>query len=146
MAYKGTFKPNNPSKYVGNGEAITYRSSWELFVMRHFDSADSVLAWNSEGLAIPYFDKARSKWRRYFPDFLVKLRTRDGSIKTVLMEVKPEKEIRPPEGKGTRRKMLKEAATYVTNQCKWEAARAMCQSRGWEFRVMSEIGLGIKWR
>lgn len=148
MAYKGNFKPLHPEKYVGDVKNITYRSSWELKVMMVLDRTPAVEAWNSEGLAIPYFDPAHGKtgkFRRYYPDFLIKLRDKNGKLKTWLIEVKPAHEMAPPEVKGKKkRKLLREASTFITNQAKWRAAQTFCEQQGWGFRVMNEHDLGIR--
>ena len=36
--YKGKFKPDNPSKYMGDVENIIYRSGWERRAMKYFDT------------------------------------------------------------------------------------------------------------
>jgi hypothetical protein len=86
------------------------------------------------------------KRRRYFPDFLIKVKTRDGSIKIVMMEVKPEAQSKPPTMTKKKRQstMLNEVLTWETNKAKWEAAKAFCTERGWEFCVATEKSLGIK--
>ena len=96
--YKGKFTPQNPSKYIGDGTNIIYRSMWERRCMKYFDVNPSVIAWASEEVVIPYYDTATKKVRRYFPDFLIKVKTKDGKLRTHLIEVKHTKDLRPPVG------------------------------------------------
>lgn len=89
MSYKGTFTPKNPSKYNGNSKNIIYRSNWELRVMKYFDDHPNVIWWASEELTIPYVSPVDNKTHRYFPDFIVKMRLKDGKVTTYILEVKP---------------------------------------------------------
>jgi len=54
MAYRGKFKPKNPNKYKGDANGIVYRSLWERNAFRWLDENDSIVAWNSEEIVIPY--------------------------------------------------------------------------------------------
>ena len=102
--YKGKFTPHNPSKYIGDSSNIVYRSMWERRCMKYFDTNPSVLGWASEEISIPYYDTATKRVRRYFPDFLIKIKDKNGNIKAHLIEVKPTKDLRPPvAGKGKKR-------------------------------------------
>lgn len=156
MSYQGFFKPRYPEKYHGDSKRIVYRSRIELVMMTKLDSSPAVTQWttdklgvkanltNNGGLCIPYTDKSQNppKFRRYFPDFLVKFR----SGKVVVIEIKPDKETRPPKEAKTKkqaRRYLKEARTYVQNTSKWEAARRYCDKQKWEFRIITEKDLGL---
>lgn len=144
MAYSGLFKPKNPQKYVGDPTNIVYRSSWECKVMSWLDRNPSIISWASEELIIPYKSPVDNRFHRYFPDFLVKVKSRDGKTKTLLLEVKPKKQTLPPEPKKRMTKQyVNEVVTYGVNQAKWEAANEFCLDRGWEFRVLTENDLGI---
>lgn len=143
--YKGQFKPKNPSKYVGDCNNIIYRSSWELKFMTYCDKHPDILKWASEELAIPYRSPVDGKVHRYFPDFLVRKRNRSGQIETVLIEVKPFKQTRPPEKKSkVTKRYLAEARTWAINSEKWRAARNYCENKNWKFMIMTENELGIK--
>jgi len=72
--YKGKFTPQNPGKYIGETSNIVYRSMWERRCMKYFDVNPSVIAWASEEVVIPYYDTTTKKVRRYFPDFLIKVK------------------------------------------------------------------------
>lgn len=146
MAYKGVFRPNNPSKYRGDPSNIIYRSRWELICMQKFDNHPDVLEWSSEELAIPYRSPMDGRIHRYFPDFIVKQKTRDGIIETVMIEVKPLKQTQPPkvmQGKPTRR-YINEVYTWGINSAKWEAAEKYCINKGWRFIKITERELGLK--
>jgi TnsA endonuclease N terminal len=137
MAYKGKFTPKNPQKYNGDHRNIIYRSSWECKIMDRFDKDPNVITWASEELIIPYRSPVDGKYHRYFPDFLVKMNTRDG-IKTFLIEVKPLKQSSPPkQQKRMTKQYIHEVATWGVNQAKWKAAIEYCKDRKWEFVVMA---------
>ena len=142
--YQGTFRPKNPKKYRGDPTRIVFRSSWELKAMMFFDTNSFVLEWQSEEFSIPYISPKDGKPHRYFPDFLCKMQTKAG-IKTYLIEVKPESQIQPPkERKRVTQKYLTEVLTYAINTAKWDAAKAYCVLRGWEFMTLNEYELNIK--
>jgi hypothetical protein len=144
MAYRGIFTPKNPKKYMGDPSNIIYRSTWERHVMNWLDINVNVLSWASEEIQIPYLSPVDSRWHRYFPDFLVKMKTKDGTIRVVMMEVKPKKQSRPPEqGKRVTKQYIQEVATWGVNQAKWKAAEEFCLDRGWEFKVITEDHLGL---
>ena len=85
--YKGRFSPKNPKKYAGDPTNIIYRSLWELRVMKYLDENAGVLEWRSEEIAIPYKSPVDGRYHRYFPDFIVKAKTADGAIKTIIYRV-----------------------------------------------------------
>ena len=78
--YKGRYKVTNPKKYKGDLSEIVYRSSWELKFMRWCDFNKSVLEWGSETTIIPYKSPVDSKVHRYFVDFYIKVKSKDGKI------------------------------------------------------------------
>lgn len=142
--HKGWFKPRNPQKYRGNANNIVYRSSWELRCMKWFDTREDVIWWSSEELIIPYYSPVDDRMHRYFPDFVIRVRKKDGTEMTYVIEVKPESQTRVPTQKRRTKKYLQEAATYVVNQSKWRAADKFCQDNGWQFQILTEKELGIK--
>ena len=144
MSYKGKFTPQNPQKYKGDSKNIIYRSLWELKVMKYFDQNPKVLLWASEELIIPYLSPVDQKNHRYFPDFIAQIKTKDGSIQTYVIEVKPHKQTKIPIKKGKNQaKFLNESLTYAVNQAKWKAADIFCQQKGWRFKILTENELGI---
>lgn len=142
------FHPTNPQKYVGDADNIMSRSSWESKFMRWCDLNKSVIKWNSEEIVIPYFSTADNKMRRYFVDFIVQVRTTEGKIETVLIEIKPEAQtLLPKGGRGKKEStLINEAHTYLVNQDKWAAARKYAEKHGMKFQVLTEYDLGIKQR
>lgn len=147
MAYKGKFSPRNPQKYNGDPTNIVYRSSWECKVMDTFDKRPDILSWSSEEMAIPYVSPVDGRRHRYFPDFIVKVRTKDGTIKTMMVEVKPEKQSKPPTKKSrVTKQYIQEVVTWGVNQAKWKAAIEYCKDRKWTFVVMcSTNGIEFKY-
>ena len=116
MSYKGTFKPKNPTKYNGNANNIIYRSLWELRVMKYLDDHPEVIWWASEELIIPYYNPIDNKKHRYFPDFVAKMKRKDGTVMTYVIEVKPEIQTKQPEQKRKTKKYIQESMTYIINQ------------------------------
>ena len=141
--YKGWFRPQNPQKYNGNPENIIYRSSWELRCMKYFDDHPDIIWWSSVELAIPYISPVDGKRHRYFPDFIIKVKRKDNTVMTYVIEVKPEAQTRKPTQKKKTKKFLQEAATYAVNQMKWKAADEFCHEHGWQFKILTEKDLGL---
>lgn len=138
--YKGKFSPRNPQKYNGDYRNIIYRSSWECKVMDYFDKDPSFVSWSSEEMCIPYVSPVDGKRHRYFPDFIVKVKQSDGQIKTFMLEVKPEKQSRPPEKKSrVTKQYIREVVTWGVNRAKWKAAIEYCKDRNWQFMVMTSV-------
>lgn len=141
--YQGKYTPKRPEKYDGDPTQIFYRSSWELKFFNWCDLTESVLKWSSEEIVIPYQCPTDNRWHRYFPDAKIQVKTRTG-IKTYLVEIKPDKQTRPPETpKRKTKQYLNEVMTWGKNQAKWEYAREYCKDRGIEFVILTEKELGI---
>lgn len=110
--------------------------------MKWCDNNPNVITWGSEPFAISYLSPIDGRKHRYFPDFIIEYRTKEGNIKKMLVEVKPYKQTLPPEiPKKKTRKFLTEVKTYGVNQAKWQYARAYCDKMGWEFMVLTEKDL-----
>ena len=104
-----------------------------------FDLNESVLEWSSEEFYIPYLSPVDNKYHRYFPDFMIKVKRKDNSLSTIVVEVKPNKETKPPEQKKkVTKKYITEIAKWGVNEAKWRAAKAYCSSREWEFKIITE--------
>lgn len=143
MSYKGRFSPKNPKKYNGDASNIIYRSTWELRVMKWLDDNPNIIWWASEELPIPYRSPIDNKIHRYFPDFIVKVKRKDGLVMTYVLEVKPESQTRQPIRKRKTKRFIEESVTYAVNQEKWRAADIFCQEHGWQFKVITEKDLGL---
>jgi len=145
MAYKGKYRPSHPKKYKGDPTGIVFRSLWERKFMVYCDNNQNVLEWASEEIALPYKSPVDNKFHRYFPDFYMKVKENNGTIKKYIIEVKPLKQCSPPKKPKRQTKgYLYEAYEYAKNQAKWQAATSFCKDRQWEFKVITEKELGIK--
>ena len=133
-SYKGRYKVKNPKKYEGDPTSVIYRSLWERNAFRWCDEATSVKSWSSEEVVIPYYYEVDKKYHRYFMDLKIVLE----SGKTVLVEIKPFKETKPPTGNRRTKRYITEGFTYVKNQNKWEAAAEYAADRGWDFQIWTE--------
>ena len=143
MSYKGYFKPKNPKKYKGDPTQIIYRSMWECKLMSYLDSHPNVIEWASEEFSIPYRSPIDGKIHRYFPDFWIK-KMRDGVVETLVAEVKPRAQTRPPQPSSKRTKRyINEVRAWGINSAKWEAAQSYCADRNWKFIILDEYSLGI---
>jgi len=144
MAYSGQFKPSNPQKYVGDHKNIIYRSSWEARVMNWLDKNPSIVSWASEEVVIPYVSPVDGRWHRYFPDFVVKVKDKNCTLKTMMLEVKPKKQTKEPEQqRRVTKRYITEVTTWGVNQAKWKAATEYCLDRNWEFKLITEDHLGL---
>jgi hypothetical protein len=139
--YKGIFRPRNPQKYSGDPSNIVYRSSWECKVMSYIDSNPDIISWSSEEVIVPYKSPVDGRWHRYFPDFVIKVKQKTTQqIVTLMVEVKPERQSKPPQPKQRKTKQyIHEVVTWGVNQAKWKAAIEYCRDRKWQFMVMTSI-------
>ena len=129
---QGFFEVHNPQKYIGKGKP-KYRSGWEHAFMRFCDNNDSIVGWASESIAIPYRNPLTGKMTNYIPDFLIQYRTRDNTVKTELIEIKPKKQS-VLESKAS----VRDRAIVAVNYAKWDAATKWCRRQGLQFRVLTE--------
>lgn len=144
MAYKGTFRPINPHKYKGDVNNIIYRSRWESRFMSFCDRDKDVIEWSSEEMFIPYRCRTDNKIHRYFPDFKIKVKKKDGTISTQVIEIKPHGQTsRPIKPLKMTKRYINEAMTYAKNLSKWEHAREWCKNRGYEFIILTEKQLPV---
>src|SRR6056300_315508 len=105
MAYSGKYKPKNIKKYAGDPNKIVYRSHWEKLVFMWCDGNSDIKSWSSEEVVVPYLWEVDKKYHRYFVD--VKITYTNG--KTVLVEIKPDKETRPPKRPDKSKRYINEA-------------------------------------
>lgn len=140
------FIPKNREKYAGNPLKIRARSSWEVKMMENFDSDPNVISWISERFAVLYIHPRDNKPHRYYPDFLIKRRMPDGTIKTFMIEVKPHRETQPPKINSKRKtsSILMEQQIYDLNKAKWESAKKFCEKKGWIFSIITEKHVNFK--
>ena len=139
------YTPLNEEKYIGK-ELPVCRSSWENTFCHWCDTNPDIVKWGSEALQIPYYDPIKKKNRRYFPDFLLRIKDKDGKETNHLVEIKPYKETIPPvitKGK-SEKTIIHEATAYITNQAKWKAAITHCKKHNLEFKILTEKDLFVK--
>lgn len=146
MSYKGKYQLKNPSKYKGNPTLVIYRSLWERSYMKKLDLNENILEWSSEEIALPYKSPLDNRIHKYYPDFYVKERLSDGTIKKYIVEIKPKKQTKEPiVPKRKTKGYLYEVMEYAKNQAKWNSAREYCKDRGYEFKILTEEDLNIKY-
>lgn len=149
--YQGTYEVTNKEKYIGKKNPV-FRSSWEKRAFWWADNNRNVIRWASEPFSIPYHiqgektKKGKPKIRRYFPDLYIEIKTRDGTVKKYVFEIKPKSKCKPP--RKPKRKTRKSEKTYqylieewVMNNAKWEAASKACDKRGIKFNIITEDDL-----
>ena len=148
MAYKGRYTPKNPNKYLGDPSRVIYRSSWERKFMKYCDDNAAILEWGSEEVIIPYLSPWDGRIHRYFPDFYIKVRQANGSIKKMIIEVKPKKQTVPPTvtPKRKTRRWYKDVKTWGVNEAKWKYATEWCNNNDMEFKILTEDHLDIRYK
>ena len=137
MSYKGKYQLKNPSKYKGNPTLVIYRSLWERSYMKKLDLNENILEWSSEEIALPYKSPLDDRIHKYYPDFYVKERLSDGTIKKYIVEIKPKKQSLI-ESKAA---SVRDRAVVAVNHAKWASAMAYCKAQGYTFRVITEDDL-----
>ena len=132
---------------MGSGDPI-FRSGWERRVMYYLDNNKNVIKWHSENIVIPYM-WVDGKTHRYYTDFYVEVRNRDGGVDHLVLEVKPKDQTpthpdfkmpKPPRKKTTKsmKNYQDRLIALRRNQAKWESAERFCQKKGWKFKVITE--------
>jgi hypothetical protein len=66
----------------------------------------------------------------------LKIKTNEGQV--ILIEIKPDKQTKPPSKPDKSRRYISESLTYVKNQNKWIAAKKFALDRGWDFQIWTE--------
>ena len=133
MAYSGRYQVMNRDKYNGDPDKVVYRSMWEKYVFIWCDTNPKVKRWSSEEIVIPYYYDVDKKYHRYYPDIFIQTEE-----KSMLIEIKPDKETKPPTGQRRTKRYINEGMTYIKNMNKWEAAEEYCKDRKWEFQIWTE--------
>ena len=139
--HKGKYVLKNPDKYLGNKDNIVYRSSWEKMVMINLDTNPNVWKWTSEETVIPYISPIDNRPHKYYMDFTVFYKDKDGKVFTTMIEVKPFAQTQEPVlTKGKRKSTYaKELKTYMINQAKWKHARALSATKeNCQFVILTE--------
>ena len=144
QTYSGKFEPKFPEKYIGDATNIVWRSSWERKAMIYFDEHPKVISWASEEKFVRYWHPFKKKPARYFPDFIVKMKTKSG-VRVFMVEVKPFSKCHEPKKKAKlTRGYVAEMAEWKVNQAKWASAREYCETNGLTFIILTEKELNVK--
>ena len=107
--------------------------------MKYFDLHTDVIKWSSEETVIKYISPIDNKPHRYFIDFMVQYKKTDGKIETAIIEVKPEKQTKPPAPPKRKTKwFIKEVMEWEKNKAKWAAANKYAEEKGIEFKILTE--------
>lgn len=136
--YRGSFKPKNPQKYIGDINSITYRSLWERKFMLFCDTNPAIVKWASEEIAIPYYYKVDKKMHKYYVDFVMQILEATGKLKTYLIEIKPYKQTIEPIKRKNTKKYINEILEWEKNQSKWTQATQYASGKNWEFKIITE--------
>lgn len=147
---QGIFKLLPESKCT-NTDPVEYRSQLEFNFFHKLERSKNVIRWSSETIKVPYFNPIRSREEgrpvknNYYVDLLVETK----NMGTLLVEIKPEKEIKAiQENIKPKRTKRKKETTYKyemkmweINKAKWEQAKKFANVRGWTFLCVSEKDL-----
>ena len=91
--------------------------------MHWCDRNVNVLEWGSEEIIIPYRSPLDNRTHRYYPDFYVRARTKDGRIAKSIIEIKPAAQTKPPKRKSQK------ARTFITEVKTWnDEGNSQCES------------------
>lgn len=139
---QGKYRLINENKYQGDPNSIIFRSSWEYIFCSYLDNNQSVIKWKCEDPVITYTD-LRGKIHRYYPDFYYEQKTDNGDLRRVIVEIKPKKELYPPEKpKKQTAKSLENyeyaVRTHIKNKLKWSTALEYAKKRKMEFIIITE--------
>ena len=132
MAYKTTFTPKNPNKYIGSKNSIKCRSLWERRVCKFFDESEKIKKWSFEEIEIPYVHPVDKQVHRYIPDFLIQVE-QNNIHKSIIVEVKPLKQVHLKESESIKDKLI-----FEINKAKWNAAEKFCEKHQMQFQILTE--------
>lgn len=132
MAYKTTFTPKNPNKYIGSKNSIKCRSLWERRVCKFFDESEKIKKWSFEEIEIPYVHPVDKQVHRYIPDFLIQVE-QNNIHKSIIVEVKPLKQVHLKESASIKDKLI-----FEINKAKWNAAEKFCEKHQMQFQILTE--------
>lgn len=154
---QGNYIPKNKDKVLklNTQGGVYFRSSWEKKIMTWLDYNVNIIKWGAECMRIPYqmthFDNGDSKVKEhcYYPDFYYEMMV-NGSLKQVVVEVKPMKEYKmvqdltegrmnvPENGMKKLKNFEYDLKMAYKNKTKWETMIAWCNKKGYEFIIITE--------
>jgi len=115
--------------------------------MVYCDTNNKILEWGSEEIIIPYLSPWDGRVHRYFPDFYIKVKQSNGTLKKFIIEVKPKKQTKPPKPVTRKTKrFINEVKTWGINEAKWKYATEWCNNNDMEFKILTEDHLNIKYK
>ena len=108
------------------------------------DRNTNVLEWGSEEIIIPYRSPLDNRVHRYYPDFYVRAKTKDGRIAKSIIEIKPDAQTKQPKRKSKKaRTCITEVKPWNVNSAKWRAARQYCAHKNMQFIILTEKHLNV---
>lgn len=118
----------------------TFRSSWERIAFIYCDTEPNIIAWSSEGLAIPYISPKDGEQHKYYVDLIIWARAPDGTIVKSLVEIKPKKQTTPPKKTARKRQLTfdREMLVYLINKAKWDYGRLFAKNNNFNFVIWTE--------
>lgn len=136
------YQPLNESKYIGQ-YPIVCRSSWERKYCIYCDNTEDIISWSSEPFEIKYYNPYTSKTHKYYPDFWIKVRKKDGTLQEYLIEIKPKKKLTKPSYPTKNSKKALEnfhyrVKEYVQIVAKSRAAKEFAKSRNMKYIILTE--------
>lgn len=138
---QGVYRPVNKDKCKTN--ICIYRSALELKFMRKFDHNPNIISWASEKTVIPYIKPTDGKVHRYFTDFNITVKNKNGLLIDYIVEVKPHNQLKKPKPspRKKQRNFLIESTMYSINKAKFDAAKQYCKKIGKKFIILTERDL-----
>lgn len=116
---KPSFREGNFVSQKMNGAELHYRSGYECEVYELLDMDKDVAAFYAEPFKVPYCYKG--EWCDYVPD--LRIQYLDGRVE--IWEIKPANQ-----------------TGYEKNKAKWSAMNEHAKHHGWQFTVITEVGIG----
>jgi len=116
--------------------------------MVYCDTNNKIVEWGSEEIIIPYLSPWDGKVHRYFPDFYIKVKQSNGTLKKFIIEVKPKYQCKPPPANPKRKtkQWLNSVKTWTINEAKWKSANEFCLDHNMEFKILTEDHLNPKYK
>ena len=107
--------------------------------MTFCDNTENIIKWASEELPIPYISPVDKKYHRYFVDFIIEVKEKNGTVQTYLVEIKPHRKCSEPvKKKKVTKGYLHEIVEWQINKSKWAFAEQFANKRNWKFKIITE--------
>ena len=110
-------------------DRIIYRSSYEKDFIYWLEHSQNVHRWGSECLGIKYINVLDQKEHTYYPDYVVEMVNGD----LIIIEIKPKNQTIKPKNLN-----CYAGHEWIRNMCKWKATKQYCESRGLQFKILTE--------